>query len=73
MSEWRGSWWQQWVRYRRWPHFKWSSGWHRWRRGEVIRDNGEWRVWYCVRCDARLLVRPTEHLPLRRKGDTVVI
>jgi hypothetical protein len=70
MSEWTGAWWQRRIRYRRWPHMKWSNGWHLWRKDDV--EDGR-RRWVCDRCGGVVLVWPIDApSPLLHRGDQVV-
>lgn len=58
------------VRYWRWPHILYSSGYHVWQRRGVIEGRSEF---VCLRCGATVLVWPS-HLrsPMLNKGDRVL-
>ncbi len=56
------TWFQRRVRYWRWPHRKWSAGFHRWRSTDT-RSQGA-RRWECVRCGAGVMVWPLDQPPL---------
>jgi len=56
------------LRYKRWPHSKYSSGYHQWQ-AAAVHPNGA-RRWECIRCGARVYTWPSYVPPILNVGET---
>ena len=63
-----GDWLKRKLRHKRWPHSKYSSGYHQWR-ASTAQSYGS-RLWKCTRCGAAVYAWPSNKPPLLRVGET---
>jgi len=56
------------FRHKRWPHSKYSSGYHQWQ-ASAAQSNGS-RLWECIRCGTGVYAWPRNRPPLLHVGET---
>jgi len=56
------------LRHHRWPHSRYSSGYHQWQ-ATTIHSHGA-RLWVCTRCEAKVYSWPPHMPPILRVGET---